>query len=243
MIHILCGKSATGKDTLQAAMLKSGKYKPIVSYTTRPMREGEQEGREYHFVSKERFLELKEQDFFSEVRSYNTLVGGNPNTWYYGSPKVDPDAAEYVTILDIEGAEEYIRIYGPDKVNITILVVSEKERKLRAKLRGSFDIIEFDRRRHDDNIKFGTRAIKNLMRKTPNVQIKMNGDENYYINCYTKWGWVDHKVFASTYEEAKRIRNEWINHKLYPTDGRYYAEAYGLDETGDFYEYCDMGVA
>ena len=46
------GKSATGKDTLYKELLKRKELdiKPVVPYTTRPIREGEQEGVEYHFV-------------------------------------------------------------------------------------------------------------------------------------------------------------------------------------------------
>ena len=161
MITILVGKSASGKDTMLKKMLKEG-YEPIVSYTSRPMRDGETDGVEYHFVSKQRFLELRCLDFFMESRSYNTLVNGNPDTWYYGSPKVNACEKNYVAILDVEGAVKFIRYYGKENVEVIYLYVSDEERERRASLRGSFDKTEWDRRKKDDDVKFSEDIIQDL---------------------------------------------------------------------------------
>ena len=55
------GKSSTGKDTIYNRLLASEELglKRIVPYTTRPMREGEQQGVEYHFTDEEGFQKLK----------------------------------------------------------------------------------------------------------------------------------------------------------------------------------------
>ena len=54
MAKIICllGKSCSGKDTIYKKLLadESLGLVPFVTYTTRPMRAGEQEGREYHFT-------------------------------------------------------------------------------------------------------------------------------------------------------------------------------------------------
>ena len=50
----------------------------IITYTTRDMREGESEGDPYHFVSKPKFLELIEQDFFAEHAQVHTNLYGVP---------------------------------------------------------------------------------------------------------------------------------------------------------------------
>ena len=54
-IFCLMGKSSTGKDTIYKRLLEDQELglQRIVPYTTRPIREGEQEGVEYHFVSEE----------------------------------------------------------------------------------------------------------------------------------------------------------------------------------------------
>lgn len=44
-LFVIMGKSSTGKDTVYKELLKSGSLKPIVMYTTRPMREGETAGK------------------------------------------------------------------------------------------------------------------------------------------------------------------------------------------------------
>jgi guanylate kinase len=48
MFLILCGKSGSGKDKILNELVNKHNYESIVSYTTRPMRDGEMEGREYN---------------------------------------------------------------------------------------------------------------------------------------------------------------------------------------------------
>ena len=68
-IFFVLGKSCSGKDTI-FRYLKNNKelnLKTIVGYTTRPMREGEQEGVEYHFVSREKLAEYRKQGIAEEL--------------------------------------------------------------------------------------------------------------------------------------------------------------------------------
>ena len=110
MLVILCGKSSCGKDTLEKMLEQSG-FEPIVSTTTRPMREGEVEGREYYFVSREQFLAKLDAGQMLEYRSYNTTVGGVPDTWYYGNEYRELDAAKakYVTFTGTAEKEKALR--------------------------------------------------------------------------------------------------------------------------------------
>lgn len=57
IIVTITGPSSAGKTVLSRALSETG-FEPLVSTTTRPMRVGEQEGRDYHFVSKEQFLNM-----------------------------------------------------------------------------------------------------------------------------------------------------------------------------------------
>lgn len=82
---LLCGKSCTGKSTIQKELVEMG-MTAIVTYTTRPKRENEVEGVAYHFISNEDFLEKEQQGFFAESTSYNVATG---ETWYYGSALED----------------------------------------------------------------------------------------------------------------------------------------------------------
>ena len=56
-IYVLIGKSATGKDTLYRKLLEDIRinFRPIITYTTRPIRKGEQNGVEYFFRTKEEY--------------------------------------------------------------------------------------------------------------------------------------------------------------------------------------------
>lgn len=78
---MLVGKSCSGKTTIVKELKKLG-LKEVISYTTRPKREHETEGVEYHFITKEEFLQKEEQGFFAETSSYNVATG---EQWYYGS--------------------------------------------------------------------------------------------------------------------------------------------------------------
>lgn len=60
MIYIIMGKSATGKDTVFSRLMNDKELglKKIIPYTTRPIREGETEGVEYHFVNEDTLNEF-----------------------------------------------------------------------------------------------------------------------------------------------------------------------------------------
>jgi len=72
---ILVGESASGKSTIEKQLVKNGLNK-IVSYTTRPMRDGEKDQVDYNFISEKLFLDLLDQGIFAEYTVYNG--------WYYG---------------------------------------------------------------------------------------------------------------------------------------------------------------
>ena len=157
MIAIICGKSASGKDTLLKELKKDG-IGTIVSTTSRPAREGEKDGREYDFISKEDFISKIENGGFLEYRSYNTLVDGKADIWYYGIPKetvdkLDPDM-DYAVILDLQGTKAFLDYYGSENCFVCYMEASEEVRRKRAESRGSFDKTEWDRRAIDDDISF-----------------------------------------------------------------------------------------
>ena len=101
-IFYLMGKSAVGKDTIYRKLLERfPMLRPLIPYTTRPQRAGEEEGREYHFVSEAHFLELQESGRMIEERAYQTEKG----LWRYGS--VDEGSEEAVLWLGIGTLESY----------------------------------------------------------------------------------------------------------------------------------------
>ena len=76
-LFCIMGKSASGKDTIFKRLVQDEvlNLKTVVSYTTRPMREGEQEGVEYHFVSPQTLETLRNEGRVIECRDYHTVLG------------------------------------------------------------------------------------------------------------------------------------------------------------------------
>lgn len=155
MIIILCGKSGSGKDAIAKNIVNRYNVKNLISTTSRPIRDGETNGVEYNFISRDEFIEMINRDEFVEYRTYSTLVGGVPETWYYGMPKQDIDKDElYITILDVDGAKSFKNYYGEENLMTVYIKASDDVRKYRAIARGSFDETEWNRRVADDEIKF-----------------------------------------------------------------------------------------
>ena len=132
---VLVGCSASGKDTVMNRLVKEFDVKPVISYTTRPTRNCEQDGREYHFVTEEEFERMKNNDKFIETRVYKTVKGN----WYYGLPKNGiniTDDNNYITILDFDGLlelEKWLRSIGQiDKLTSIYVDVTEQNRLIRS---------------------------------------------------------------------------------------------------------------
>lgn len=76
-IYCIMGKSSSGKDTIYKKLLedKEINLKQIVSYTTRPIREGEVDGVEYNFCTREEKEAMLQAGKIIEIRSYDTVHG------------------------------------------------------------------------------------------------------------------------------------------------------------------------
>lgn len=163
MFLILCGKSGSGKDAILKELCKSMRYAPIISVTSRPIREGETNGVEYEFVSKELFESFIKAKKLIEYRSYKTMVGGVEDTWYYGVLKGRPAwNRDYVVILDLKGAGDFMAYYGKDHCLCVYVDVDDQIRTERAKNRGSFDETEWSRRMESDSKDFSEEQVKTV---------------------------------------------------------------------------------
>lgn len=112
-IFAIIGKASTGKDTLTKILSKDLKIPIALSFTTRPMRIGEQQGVEYNFITEKDFWDLHGCNLLAEYTSYN-VAGGE--TWYYGLTKEELEKDEYVlVIVNPHGLEQLKDIYK-DKV-------------------------------------------------------------------------------------------------------------------------------
>ncbi len=114
-IFYLMGKSASGKDTLYKCLQEELDFSTIVLYTTRPIREGEQEGNEYHFVDQGQFLQLNKSGKVIEARTYKTVHG--PWTYFtVDDGQVQLDKENYLVIGTLESFVNMQKYYGKDAV-------------------------------------------------------------------------------------------------------------------------------
>jgi guanylate kinase len=98
-LYVLMGKSASGKDTVYQRLLNDAlNLKPVVLYTTRPRRLGEEDGKDYYFVDEGRMGELEDAGKIIEHRVYQTVHGA----WHYFTA----DDGQ----IDLVGAQNYLMI-------------------------------------------------------------------------------------------------------------------------------------
>lgn len=135
MLVILSGVSGAGKDTIKKEILKRMEnVVTLPSFTSREPREGEEEGVQYHFISREQFEKKIENNEFYEYDLHHEN--------YYGtSRKLLNEKMEsgHVIIKDIEvnGTENLVNLLKNDTKLVTIfLKVTEQELRRRLEERG-----------------------------------------------------------------------------------------------------------
>ena len=116
-LFYIIGKSSTGKDTIYKKLYekKDLKLNPLVMYTTRPIREKEVDGREYHFVDDTVLKQLEQDGKVIEKRAYHTIHG----VWTYftvDNDKLDLKNQDYLAIGTLESYEKIRTYYGDGKV-------------------------------------------------------------------------------------------------------------------------------
>lgn len=132
-IFCLMGKSSSGKDTIYRELFKRQdiSLKKIIPYTTRPIREGEEEGREYHFCNEDQVAQLQNANKIVELRAYDTVYG----VWKYftvDDGQVDLADNSYLLIGTLETYVKIRQYYGAAQVVPVYIEVEDGERLLRA---------------------------------------------------------------------------------------------------------------
>ena len=125
------GKSVSGKDTIYKELLKKEnlRLQRLVIYTTRPIRDGEKDGREDHFVQEEDFQRLKREGKIIEDRNYDTVYG----IWrYFTADNMDLMKYNYLGIGTLESYEQLKQYYGEEKICPLYIEVEDGERLKRA---------------------------------------------------------------------------------------------------------------
>jgi guanylate kinase len=133
-LFVLSGPSGVGKSSLREGVRKRfPELAYSISYTTRAPRQGESEGRDYHFVSLETFLAMKEADVFVECAQ----VHGN----YYGTSRSQlekhlNDRRDLLLEIDVQGARR-VKEHFPRACFIFVLPPDRETLKKRLSERGT----------------------------------------------------------------------------------------------------------
>ncbi len=133
-IFCMMGKSSSGKDTLYQQILEHEELllKSIVLYTTRPIRSGERDGKEYIFADEDMLAGLTEAGKVIECRSYHTVHG----VWKYftvNDGQIDLARQNYLTIATLESYLK-IREYFGEAFVLPIYIEVEDGVRLRRAL-------------------------------------------------------------------------------------------------------------
>ena len=143
IIFVISAPSGAGKTTLsRRAAVAFADLFLSVSYTTRPPRAGEADGRDYHFVDEERFRALREGGALAEWAEVHGFTYGTPR-----APLEDALGAGTDVLLDIDvqGARRIKSVF-PEAVSVFILPPSWEELERRLRRRRSDDAAAIARR-------------------------------------------------------------------------------------------------
>ena len=191
VLLIVASPSGAGKTSLcRRLMADHGGLELSVSMTTRPVRPGEQPGRDYHFVDEAEFQRLVDADAFLEWAN----VHGN----LYGSPRAPVDRAlaegrDVLFDIDWQGAREVARRCKEDAVRVFILPPSLEElrRRLVTRSQDAEDVI--DRR---------IRNAKGEIEHADEFDYVLVNDD--FDRSYAELAHIYHA------ERSRRFRNLWV---------------------------------
>lgn len=135
-IFYIMGKSASGKDKIYSELLQNEKLglKELVLYTTRPIRHGEEDGKQYYFVDDKRLNQLRDEGKIIEERAYQTVHG----IWTYFTAdegQIALEQANYIGIGTLESYGKMRQYFGPEKIVPVYVEVEDGIRLERALIR------------------------------------------------------------------------------------------------------------
>lgn len=132
-LFVLIGKSSSGKDAIYRRLMADEELglSPVICYTTRPMREKEKEGVQYHFVSDTTYEEMQKSGHILEGRTYQTIAG----PWHYFTAddgQIDLDRSSFLIIGTIDSLISLEEHFGKDKVCPLYIETTDRIRLERA---------------------------------------------------------------------------------------------------------------
>ena len=132
-IFYIMGKSASGKDRIYSLLAahKELNLKTLILYTTRPIRAGEQDGKNYYFVDDGKLEEFRKNGNLIEERAYHTVHG----IWTYFTADDGQVSVGNDSYLGIGTLESFVRLreyYGNEVMWPVYIEVEDGERLERA---------------------------------------------------------------------------------------------------------------
>ena len=134
-LFYMIGKSSTGKDTIYREVISRTDLdlNPLVMYTTRPIRKGETDGKEYYFVDENVLNELEKEGRVIEKRAYHTIHG----IWTYftvDDEHADLNRKDYLAIGTLESYAQIRNYYG-EKLVVPVYIQVEDGLRLERALK------------------------------------------------------------------------------------------------------------
>ena len=194
VLAVISGFSGAGKGTLMKALLeKYDNYALSISATTRNPREGEVDGREYFFVTEDRFKEMMEQDALIEYAQYVNHYYGTPKEYVLRQMEQGKDV---LLEIEIQGALK-VKERFPEAILIFVMPPNAEELKRRLIGRGteSMDVINACLLYTSHTVQSGKRrpflqAVIRCVPQRASLVVAVGEDRGhvrlvFFINCHT----------------------------------------------------------
>ena len=193
ILLVVSGPSGSGKTTLCHQLANSGEARYSISCTTRLPRPGEEDGKDYHFLSEEEFSRRLEANDFLE----HAVVHGN----LYGSLKSEVIAhlkqgIDVVMDIDIQGADQIRECADPDiqRAFVDLFVMPPSEQELHTRLSGR-----------------GTDSVETIALRMSNALEEMRHWHRYSYRLLSSTRQQDYAQFQALVT-AERLRVSRISH-------------------------------
>jgi guanylate kinase len=188
---VISGPSGVGKDALVTKLLKrDSRLRYSVSYTTRPRRDYEVNGKHYYFVKDSQFTQLVESGELLEHARYNGYLYGTSRDRVEEAQR---EGIDIILKIDVQGADQ-VRQQRPDGVFIFVAPPSMQELERRRERRHSeteqasnerqamaarelAEAEKYDYVVVNDDLERAVKEIQSIIRRERARRIKRNGSE------------------------------------------------------------------